>query len=91
MTLLELQDEKTINERFKELRNTYDVIIIEAPALDKMNKAKEWLLFADMVIGVFEADQTLTENKKQSIKYLKTLGDKFGGWIFNKMNPVNNI
>ncbi|MBW4890923.1 lipopolysaccharide biosynthesis protein [Mucilaginibacter sp. HMF5004] len=90
-TLLEIQDERTINERLTELKQIYDLIIIEAPALDKMNKAKEWLLFADKVIGVFEADQTLTENKRLSIKYLKSLGDKFGGWIFNKMNPVNNI
>jgi uncharacterized protein involved in exopolysaccharide biosynthesis/Mrp family chromosome partitioning ATPase len=91
MTLLELQDERTINERMAELKLIYDLIIIEVPALEKLNKAKEWLLFADKVIAVFEADQTITESKKLSITYLKTLGSKFGGWIFNKMNPVNNI
>jgi polysaccharide biosynthesis transport protein len=91
MTLLELQDEKTINERLKDLKAMYDLIIIEAPALEKMNKAKEWLLFADKVVAVFQADQTLTESKRQSIQYLKTLDNKFGGWIFNKMNPVNTI
>jgi len=90
-TLLELQDEKTITDRFKDLRYVYDLIIIEIPALEAMNKAKEWLLFADKTIAVYEAGQALTESKNVSVEYLKSLKDKFSGWVFNKMDPRDNI
>jgi succinoglycan biosynthesis transport protein ExoP len=49
-----------------------------------LNKAKEWLLFADKTVAVFEANQTLNEPKNEAITYLKFLGSKFSGWIFNK-------
>ena len=91
LTLLEIQHERTINERLNELRSMYDVIIIEIPALEKLNKAKEWLLFTDKAIAVFEAGKSLSENKKQLVAYLKSLKDKFSGWVFNKMNPEDAI
>jgi succinoglycan biosynthesis transport protein ExoP len=84
LTLLEINGEKSIQQKFLKLKSLYDIIIIEVQDLDKMNKAKEWLLFADKTIVVFEANQNLDETKNASIKYLKTLGPKFAGWIFNK-------
>jgi succinoglycan biosynthesis transport protein ExoP len=62
----------------------YDIIIIEVQDMAKMNKAKEWLLFADKTIAVFESNQKLDENKLASVKYFKGLGPRFAGWVFNK-------
>ncbi|WP_448700095.1 exopolysaccharide transport family protein [Mucilaginibacter sp. AW1-3] len=85
-TLLEMQSEDAIREKFTDLKSKYDIIIIEVPPLNAMNKAKEWMLFTDKTITVFEANQNLNEDKNAGIKYLKFLGPKFGGWIFNKTN-----
>lgn len=84
ITLLEISNEYVIKQKFSELKTLYDIIIIEVQAMDKLNKAKEWLLFADETIAVFEANQTINESKNNAIKYLKALGPKFAGWIFNK-------
>ncbi|GAB3918965.1 exopolysaccharide transport family protein [Mucilaginibacter boryungensis] len=84
VTLLEISDEKFIHEKFNELKRVYDVIIIEAPSLDTMNKSKEWLLFANKFIAVYEAGKEIANGKKQLVKYLQNAGDKFGGWVLNK-------
>ncbi|RKR85480.1 uncharacterized protein involved in exopolysaccharide biosynthesis [Mucilaginibacter gracilis] len=84
ITLLEIENERIIQQKFSKLKSMYDIIIIEVQDMDKMNKAKEWLLFADKTIAVFEARQSLDENRKASVKYFASLGSKFAGWIFNK-------
>jgi hypothetical protein len=84
VTLLEISDEKFIRDKFNELKSVYDVIIIETPSLDAMNKSKEWLLFANKFIAVFEAGQNIVNGKKQMVKYLQNGTGKFGGWVLNK-------
>lgn len=84
ITLLEISNEKFIRDKFNELKRAYDVIIIEAPALDAMNKSKEWLLFANKFIAVFESGQNISNGKKQLVKYLQDADEKFAGWVLNK-------
>ncbi|OYX95304.1 MAG: lipopolysaccharide biosynthesis protein, partial [Sphingobacteriia bacterium 35-40-5] len=84
-SLLEVCDEETIMERLEQLRSHFDVILVETPPLDALNKAKEWILFTDKTLSVFEADQTLNEVKNQHINYLTTLNGQFIGWILNKV------
>lgn len=84
ITLLEIADESIIQAKFAELKSVYDIIIIETPPMNAMNKAKEWMLFADKTIAVFEANQSLNDEKNADITYLKLLGPKFSGWVFNK-------
>ncbi|MFA6947167.1 MAG: lipopolysaccharide biosynthesis protein, partial [Pedobacter sp.] len=84
-SLLEVSDEETIMERLEQLRSQFDVILVETPPLDALNKAKEWILFADKTVSVFEADQTLNEVKNQHINYLTSLNGQFIGWILNKV------
>lgn len=84
VTLLEIGDERFIRQKLNELKSVYDVIIIELPALETMNKAKEWLLFANKFIAVFEAGQEISNGKKALVRYLQNSGDKFAGWILNK-------
>ncbi len=84
-SLLEVSDEETIIERLEQLRSHFDVILVETPPLDALNKAKEWILFTDKTVSVFEADQTINEVKNQHINYLTTLNGQFIGWILNKV------
>jgi len=84
-SLLEVSDEETIMERLEQLRSHFDVILVETPPLEALNKAKEWIMFTDKTLSVFEADQTLNEIKNQHINYLTTLNGQFIGWILNKV------
>ncbi|WP_184543433.1 exopolysaccharide transport family protein [Mucilaginibacter sp. FT3.2] len=84
VTLLEIADEAYIKNRFNDLRSKFDVIIIDTAPLTSLNKSKEWLLFANKTIAVFEANKDLSNAQKQHLPYLKGLGDKFAGWVLNK-------
>lgn len=84
VTLLEIADEAFIKNRFDDLRSKYDIIIIDTAPLTALNKSKEWLLFANKTIAIFEANKELTNTQKPHLAFLKTLGSKFGGWVLNK-------
>ena len=84
-SLLEVIDEDTIQERMTALKSKFDIILVEVPALSTLNKAKEWISFSDKTIGVFEASQTLTAEKKQHLAYLNSINGQFIGWILNKV------
>jgi succinoglycan biosynthesis transport protein ExoP len=84
VTLLEVSDENFIRSRFNELKTKYDIIIIETPALSTLNKSKEWILFANKVIAVFEAHKPVKKSQKDDLNYLRNLNGKFAGWILNK-------
>nr|WP_294893879.1 lipopolysaccharide biosynthesis protein [uncultured Pedobacter sp.] len=85
-SLFEIADEETIKQRFNQLRNEFDIILVETPSLETLGKAKEWNQVADKVMGVFEANQSLSNSKKQHINYLKTLNGQFIGWVLNKVS-----
>jgi succinoglycan biosynthesis transport protein ExoP len=84
-SLLEKSSETTIRQKMDQLKKNFDIIIIETQPLSMMNKAKEWIQFADKVIAVFEANQSITQDKKAYINYLRTLNSKFIGLIMNKV------
>ncbi|MES2266112.1 MAG: Wzz/FepE/Etk N-terminal domain-containing protein [Bacteroidota bacterium] len=87
VTLLELSDENFIRSRFNELKTKYDIIIIETPPLSSLNKSKEWLLFANKIVSVYEANKGIGKWQKDDIDYLRNLNAKFAGWILNKTDP----
>lgn len=90
-SLLEVSDEETILERLEQLRSRFDVILIETPALDALNKAKEWILFTDKTVSVFEAEQTINDIKNQHINFLTSLNGQFIGWILNKVKQQGKM
>jgi succinoglycan biosynthesis transport protein ExoP len=90
ITLLEIADEKHIHNLLNELRSQFDVIIIDVSPLNSLNRSKEWLLFANKTIAVFEANQPITKQQVPYINYLKTLHNKFAGWVLNKV-PEKSI
>ncbi|WP_259070659.1 exopolysaccharide transport family protein [Mucilaginibacter sp. X4EP1] len=86
ITLLEISDEKHVQNNFNDLKSRFDIIIIDLPPLDSLNKSKEWLLFSNKAIAVFESDRTISRSHSQYIDYLKNLNTKFAGWVLNKTN-----
>jgi len=84
ITLLEINDERNIRQEFNEFKLRYDIILIDLPSLDSLNKSKEWILFTDKTIAVFEANKGISRSHGQYIDYLKHLNGKFGGWVLNK-------
>ena len=83
-SLLELASHEQIRAKLDWAKLHYDLIIIETAALDDINQSKEWMLFTQDIVGVFEAGQTITEQKKNYISYLKGTGF-FMGWVMNKI------
>jgi succinoglycan biosynthesis transport protein ExoP len=86
-SLLEIGGKQIVSEKIAALRTIFDVIIIEASALDTLNLSKEWVQFSDKIITVFEAGHNITEKYKRHIQYLKKQDGKFIGWIINLVRP----
>ncbi|WP_158996207.1 Wzz/FepE/Etk N-terminal domain-containing protein [Mucilaginibacter sp. L196] len=88
-SLLEVNDEKTIREKFEKLKSVFDIIIIEASSLNTLNKSKEWNKFTDKILTIFEAGKRLRDNEMKHINYLKSLNGKFMGWVLNVVNKLD--
>ncbi len=92
-SLLEISGEKNIAEKFEKLKEVFDIIIIESPSLGNLNKSKEWILFADKVVTIFESSKSINEKYRPNVAYLKSLDGKFIGWILNlvKCNDYEHL
>ena len=90
-SLLEKTSEFMVRKKISQLKKSFDIIIIETQALSLLNKAKEWIYFADNVVAVFEANQTISGQKQYYIDYLKTLNSKFIGLIMNKVTSETEL
>ena len=87
-SLLESQTIENLQMGFEKLRKEFDIIIIDINDLQDINIAKEWLLFTDKNIAVFEAGKTLQNSDMHLVNYLKEKPG-FMGWILNK-TPIQN-
>ena len=82
-SLFEIESIESLKKSFDQLKKEFDVIIIDIESIKEVNKAKEWLLFVDRIIGVFKAgDEMKVDNSKQ-IDFLNN-HKGFAGWILNK-------
>ena len=86
VTILEISDETHIQKKMEELKSRFDMIIIEAGSLNTLNKSKEWLMFADKSVAVFENNQALNYTNIPAIKYLRSLNGNLLGWVLNKVD-----
>ncbi|GAA4911778.1 lipopolysaccharide biosynthesis protein [Mucilaginibacter defluvii] len=89
VSLFEVAPEQEVKQKLEALKNNFDLIVIEASALDTLNRSKEWVSVADKMLTVFEAGQNLTEAQKPNIQYLKSVRNKFMGWVLNKVTNVD--
>lgn len=88
-SLLELASFEVIQSKLEEMKNIYDLIIIETAALNDKNQAKEWVLFSKDIVSVFGAGTTINQRMKNQIAYLKET-KAFMGWVINKVNAKGN-
>ncbi|SDS88246.1 Uncharacterized protein involved in exopolysaccharide biosynthesis [Mucilaginibacter mallensis] len=89
VSLFEVSNEENITSKLNELKADFDVIIIETSALNTLNKSKEWNTFADKIMTVFESDKKISNSQHADIKYLKSLDEKFIGWVLNVVHKFN--
>ncbi len=87
-SLLEMQNAVTLRSGFEILRKEFDVIIIDINPLSDINIAKEWLLFTETNIAVFEAGNTITDQDRELVDYIKEQPG-FLGWVINKVKLEN--
>ena len=89
-SLLEINRQSIIQRKLQALKDQFDIILIETPSLNLINKAKEWIIFADMVVPVFEVNHPINSLQKQEVNYLNSLytDSKLTGWILNKAKNV---
>ncbi len=67
----------------------YDYIFFEAPAMNNYSDTKELVGYAEKVIAVFSADSDLNPADKESLNFIRNLGNKFMGAILNKVELKN--
>lgn len=82
-SLLEMQSIKSLKAGFDVLREEFDIIIVDVNSLHDINIAKEWLLFTEKNIAIFEYGKVLADNDKEFVDYIKKLPG-FLGWVLNK-------
>jgi Mrp family chromosome partitioning ATPase len=85
-SLFELCDETIVKSKFTYLRDVFDIIIVESPSLDRMNKSREWVVVADNVLGVYASGRSIKPNAKPNIQFIQQLGNRFAGWALNKVH-----
>ena len=89
ISLFEINTEPVIRQKIQQLKEAFDIIIVETPSLNAMNQAKEWLTVSDKVVAAFETNRSLHAEQNNIIAYLKTLENKFIGWVMNKLIDEN--
>jgi len=89
ISLAEIASQNVIREKFYYLKTQFDVILIETDSLVSMNKAKEWVSFTDIVVGVFEAGRSIHAEDKSKLDYLRNLGSKMSGWVLTGAKDIS--
>jgi hypothetical protein len=72
-SLFEFCDESIVIPKFKYLRDVFDVIIVEIPSLDRLNKSREWIVATDKILGIFSSGDTIKPGYKPHIQFLNKL------------------
>lgn len=76
-------------EFMNNLKEKYDFILMEGPALNKHSDSKELVQYVDKVITVFSAEHEVSQVDKSSIGYIRSLKDKNMGAVLNNVLPEN--
>ncbi len=76
---------KDFHHLLDELKTYFDVIFLEAPAINDYSDVRELIPYGDKVIVVFEASHQLKNADKATIEYLRSMEDKVLGGVLNKI------
>jgi len=80
---------KDFDKFLEDLEEHYDYIFFEAASMNNYSDTKELTQYVDKVIAVFGAENDIKNTDKESIEYLKGLGNKFMGAVLNRMDLRN--
>lgn len=83
-SLLELKDSKSLIAGFDILKDTFDIVIVDIDSSQDMHKVKEWMMFCDKSISVFEAGNKIKKENHVFVNYLSRQPG-FIGWVMNKV------
>ncbi|KLT67006.1 hypothetical protein [Pedobacter sp. BMA] len=83
-SLLEIQNVVSLRNGFDVLKKEFDYIIIDINSLADVNISKEWLLFTEKNIAVFEHNTSISDQEQGLVRYIKEQPG-FLGWILNKV------
>lgn len=72
-----------------DLREHYDYIFLESASLNEYSDAQELVPFVDKVIAVFNARSVIKPADKDSLDYLRNMGDKFAGAVLTEVDTRN--
>jgi polysaccharide biosynthesis transport protein len=76
-------------EYLKTMTHQYDYILMEGAGMNDRADSKELMKYADSVIAVISARSSIKQTDKETIAFMQTLKDKFGGAILNIVEPEN--
>ena len=85
----EILPENNLLKHLDKLKQLYDFILIEGPALNTHADSKEILDYAEGVVLVFSARNTVQESDRESIAYLKSNRGKLIGAVLNNFDEQN--
>jgi polysaccharide biosynthesis transport protein len=85
----EILPKNNLLDHLEKFRQHYDYILIEGAALNTHADSKELTDFVEGLIIVFSAKNTLSENDRESIEFLKHHRSKFIGAVLNNVDEQN--
>lgn len=71
----------------KILADQYDYIILEGASLNEFSDSRELVKYVELVIPVFSADSSVTEDDRDSFSFLHSIKEKLGPAILNRYVP----
>ncbi|WP_316820130.1 exopolysaccharide transport family protein [Pedobacter gandavensis] len=83
-SLLELQSNKSLKAGFEALKGEFDLIIVDINSMRDLNVAKEWLMFMEKSLIVFEVGGVISDTDRDALNYLKEQPGLIG-WVLNKI------
>jgi Mrp family chromosome partitioning ATPase/capsular polysaccharide biosynthesis protein len=69
----------------QDLLEVYDFILFEGAPLNGFTDARELAKYAEGIVGIFAASSVIKASDKESIKFFKSVKDKFIGAVLNKV------
>ena len=85
----EILPKNNLFEQLENLKKHYDFIFIEGAALNSHADSKELADFAEGLVVVFSAKNSLGETDRESIAFLKHNRSKFIGAVLNHVDEQN--
>ena len=72
--------------RLGALRAQYDLIVIEAAALDIYADSRELAEYVDGILCILDADERIDGAAREGMSWVESQGDKFMGYVLNRVD-----